>query len=224
MKKKTLILLGFSALFFADVQAQTLTMVKDIYPTGDSGLKNLTLLNGDALFVANDGVSGRELWKTDGTTGGTVLLVYFRAKDGVSSAELWKTNGTAAGTVKITDASLQIMNPLGNTFGFVEINNELFFSARYNLTGDALWKLGGLVGVETLENNVGIKLYPNPAHDVLTIDSDSPIAVSLMNIHGQVLNTFPNNVNHQVDLSNLSQGIYLISVNQGQQVHRFVKE
>ena len=64
------------------------------------------------LFNASDGVSGAELWKTDGTEAGTVLVkdinpgslesfpvalgvvgetLFFRASDGVSGAELWKT-------------------------------------------------------------------------------------------------------------------------------------
>ncbi|BBH39096.1 hypothetical protein myaer102_16210 [Microcystis viridis NIES-102] len=72
------------------------------------------------FFSANDGVNGFELWKSDGTATGTVLLknilpgfswsgpsnltavgstLFFRANDGVNGQELWKSDGTAAGTV-----------------------------------------------------------------------------------------------------------------------------
>ena len=29
---------------------------------------------GDSVFRANDGISGQELWKSDGTAGGTVMV------------------------------------------------------------------------------------------------------------------------------------------------------
>ena len=80
---------------------------------------------GDALyFGASDASGDRELWKTDGTTAGTVRVadiwpgssssnpsgqtvfgneLYFSAEDGVSGRELWKTDGTAAGTVQVAD-------------------------------------------------------------------------------------------------------------------------
>ena len=150
--------------------------------------------------------------------------VYFRASESTLGAELWKTNGTESGTVKITNPSFVITNPLGVTYSFVEINNELLFAARYNYTKNQLWKLGGIVAVEAIDENHEIKLYPNPANDLINIESETSTSITLMNVHGQVLNTYPTNMNHQIDLTNLSQGVYLISINEGQQVHRFVKE
>ena len=68
--------------------------------------------------------SGRELWKTDGTAAGTVLVanitgnvnssdpglgvvynneLYFSANDGVVGRELWKTDGTTVGTRIVID-------------------------------------------------------------------------------------------------------------------------
>ncbi|MGR6874255.1 hypothetical protein ACU6U9_18550 [Pseudomonas sp. HK3] len=51
------------------------SLVKDI--TGDSSSsypQQLILLNNEVLFRADDRMSGRELWKTDGSEAGTVLL------------------------------------------------------------------------------------------------------------------------------------------------------
>ena len=72
-------------------------------------------------------ITERELWQSDGTTGGTVLLkdinpgpgssdpvtpfsanvegeIFFSANDGEHGVELWESDGTAAGTVLVADA------------------------------------------------------------------------------------------------------------------------
>jgi ELWxxDGT repeat protein len=82
-------------------------------------------VNGTLFFVANDGVHGKALWKSDGTANGTVLVkdvntdpntsvdpffsdfvayngsLYFAARDATNGIELWKSDGTANGTVMI---------------------------------------------------------------------------------------------------------------------------
>ena len=103
-------------------------LVKDINTTatlnsfpGASGTPfptEFVFFNGAWFFSADDGVTGTELWKSDGTPGGTVRVkdirsgasssprgftvfnnfLYFSADDGVSGRELWKTDGTEANT------------------------------------------------------------------------------------------------------------------------------
>src|SRR4051812_39880722 len=51
------------------------TLVKDIWPgIKSSNPCNLTNVNGTLFFVANDGLSGAALYKSDGTANGTVLI------------------------------------------------------------------------------------------------------------------------------------------------------
>ena len=95
-------------------------LVKDINDTAEFGTSSypihLTAFDDTLLFSAYDQSSGRELWKSDGTSAGTVLVsdmrpgfngtfpmdltpvgstLYFDAHDGSAGRELWKSDGTA---------------------------------------------------------------------------------------------------------------------------------
>src|SRR5262249_21719023 len=71
-------------LWKSDGTAAGTTLVKDIFPGGfwdtwnyhanNSNPSNLTNVNGTLFFTADDGVHGRELWKSDGTAAGTTLV------------------------------------------------------------------------------------------------------------------------------------------------------
>src|SRR3954447_14515934 len=79
----------------------TASLVKIINLTGDAftlgaNADVATNVNGTLYFTANDGSHGRELWKSDGTSAGTVLVKDINPGSGSSgtSRELTNVNGT----------------------------------------------------------------------------------------------------------------------------------
>jgi ELWxxDGT repeat protein len=119
---------------------------------GGGGERVTPALPSVAYFMGSDGTYGWELWKTDGTAAGTMMVkdinpgagdgflspftvlnsaLYFSATDGVTGYELWKTDGTAAGTVMVKD-----INPgAGDSYpgGFIRFNLQ-FPVACYGVT------------------------------------------------------------------------------------------
>lgn len=154
----------FFLLFFSlPLFSQSFKQLKDINPgTAGSSYFNFTNINGVLYFRPNDGVHGDELWKTDGTEAGTVLvkdinpgstgsdlqelinvngILYFQANDGVHGSELWKSDGTVAGTVMIKDI---YPNTIGsNPSSLFTANGVVYFQANDGVHGSELWKTDG---------------------------------------------------------------------------------
>ena len=137
-------------------------LVKDINPSGHSSPTYLTAIGTSVYFRADDAVHGLELWKSDGSAAGTVLVkdiypggggsapynltaigtsLYFVATDAVHGFELWKSDGTDAGTVMVKD-----INPGGgdsNPDYLTAIGTSVYFQASDAVHGTELWKSDG---------------------------------------------------------------------------------
>ena len=110
-----------SELYRAD--ADGMTLVRDIHPTGSAMPRELTVVGDRLYFRADDGVLGEELWETDGTAAGTRPVadlatgsrgsrpnglaslggsLYFWADDGPWGASLWRLR---AGTLELVETT-----------------------------------------------------------------------------------------------------------------------
>jgi ELWxxDGT repeat protein len=154
-------------------------LVKDIYPGLTSSYLGLSStsrggfaeFNNKLYFSAEDGVNGKELWVSDGTTKGTQLVkdilpgengsypvsfivfnnkLYFAAASNINGSsnggELWVTDGTSSGTQLVKD-----ILPGDNNYyytddpieNFTIFNGKLYFAAEDGVHGKELWVTDG---------------------------------------------------------------------------------
>ncbi len=169
-------------LWKTDGTAAGTVIVKDINAvytsTGDSeGSKpmNLFNVNGTLFFTADDGIHGRELWKSNGTEAGTAMVkdievgsnspfsnaIYGASFTNVNGIlffslrfhEIWKSDGTANGTVKV-----KAINPEGPSFPYelTNVNGTLFFAANDGIHGVELWKSNGTAARTVMVKDINI--------------------------------------------------------------------
>jgi ELWxxDGT repeat protein len=102
------------ALYVIDAAAQSATFVQSFNPytaySGTSNIESMVDVNGTLYFSAVDPIGGRELWRSDGTTAGTVQVADIDAGNGDSS-------------------------PSGMTY----VDGKVFFSADNGSQGRELW-------------------------------------------------------------------------------------
>jgi ELWxxDGT repeat protein len=150
-------------------------MVSDnIVPgAGSSDKDELINLNGTLFFITETPDYGRELWKSDGTIEGTVIvkdinpgaepsyvssltkvgsLLFFYANDGEHGNELWISDGSTGGTKMVKDITAGINS---TEIGYIaDVNGTAFFTVNDEILGLELWKSDGTVNGTMLVKDI----------------------------------------------------------------------
>lgn len=162
---------GKRNLWLSNGLAAGTNLVKDLGFPNSNGPERLANLNGTLLFVGYSVADNFELWKSDGTNGGTVQVkninpnlsgasginhpfalgttLYFTATDGASGRELYKTDGTLANTQRVIDLVPEGGTPFVEGFdpSFAAMNGLLYFAANTGGEfGAELWRSDGTEG------------------------------------------------------------------------------
>ncbi|MEQ8667930.1 MAG: choice-of-anchor U domain-containing protein [Pirellulales bacterium] len=148
-------------LWMHDPSTAETQQVADIYTSGYGygyeEVFGLTPLGGQLFFVADDGVTGNELWMHDPSTGTTSLVedvrsgpsgsnpfpmapldgkLYFSADDGANGRELWVHDPQSGITELVTD--LRVGGGSGPQ-NLTAVNGSLYFAANDGVSGSELW-------------------------------------------------------------------------------------
>lgn len=77
------------------------------------------------------------------------------------------------------------------------------------------------VSIDEEEANNGIRVYPNPANDVLNFTISERSEYTLLDVSGKTIMTGLVNPGQSLDVSNLVEGMYVVEVRNGSQLDRF---
>jgi ELWxxDGT repeat protein len=129
----------------------------------------LTNVNGTLFFTADDETHGMEVWRSDGTPEGTLMVadvfpgedsgiptsyrdnlflsppasvagsLFFYAGDGTHGEELWATDGTPEGTSLVADIDTPRTRGSYPSL-FTDVNGVVFFTADHGTGSVGLWR------------------------------------------------------------------------------------
>ncbi|MBL7885948.1 MAG: T9SS type A sorting domain-containing protein [Flavobacterium sp.] len=141
--------------------------------------KNYGVLN-NKLFFEGFTNNGEQLWISDGTTAGTILLkqidtnaifngnvnfiqnftvvgnkLFFTAvTNSALNRELWVTDGTTSGTFLVKD--IYVGDSSSNPLNLIAFNNKLLFTANDGTHGIELWSSDGTTGGTTMVSDINL--------------------------------------------------------------------
>lgn len=154
---------GEMELWSTDGTLPNTKIVKDIGIGYAAEPQDLINFNGFLFFTASTNEYGRELWKSDGTEGGTIQIMdintgsqgavpdanfcildnslFFSAKTSANGFELWRTDGSELGTEIVKDINPGIESSVPSQL--VALNDLIYFQAFDSEHGAELWKTDG---------------------------------------------------------------------------------
>ncbi len=196
-------------LWITDGTAAGTFMVKELY-AGNTGGVYMDLFRSDSshtfvLFLGRTAANGIELWRSDGTASGTVIVRdinpgsnhsglsfnltpvnggwVFPATDGTTGMELWFTDGYSSTQLKDIQPGTGDSNP-GQ---FMPLGDKIVFLASTSVDGQALWVTDGTSQGTNLLKDIDPSTAPIMTFDYQTTLSKHILFLADDGMHGHEL-------------------------------------
>jgi hypothetical protein len=140
------------------------------------------------------------------------LVYYFQTMDtvGIKLVGLSLIDGSVVSQV--------VVSSIGNYFDMYRIQSDCY-QAEPTRANPATASIR--------EQNVAVKLFPNPVHEELFIEASGPIeGIEIQQLNGSVLYShISNNTSERISVAGLSPGMYLVNLKTkaGSETYRFIK-
>jgi hypothetical protein len=140
------------------------------------------------------------------------LVYYFQTMDstGIKLVGLSLIDGSVVSQV--------VVSSIGNYFDMYRIQSDCY-QAEPTRANPATASIR--------EQNVAVKLFPNPVHEELFIEASSPIeGIEIQQLNGSILYShISNDTSERISVAGLSPGIYLVNLKTktGSETYRFIK-
>lgn len=199
---------------------------------------------GDYLYIGTGDATlpfSYELWRTDGTPNGTILIQDGHPRDftcienklayldNFTANNLWITDGTNKNTVAINVLNGEQLD--NNEVAFIEgySQNKLYFTAGTPISGGELYAAGvsEILNVndyytQTNSSENKISIYPNPTKGIFTITSEENLIlenIEILDFSGKnIVRKTIGSKSANFDISNLSKGLYIVKIKTSESV------
>ncbi|MBS1637273.1 MAG: PKD domain-containing protein [Bacteroidetes bacterium] len=214
-------LYGFNNGQFCDSISHTV-----YFPTSCGGSGNPTGGSCNAQFILiNDSINTHTYYAYNSSTG-TGLSYLWDFGDGSTSTLQYPSHTYATAGNYVVCLTVTGSNSCTSTY--CDSNNVQKIAASH-LMQYLIAKPANATGIQNLEKQVMLSLYPNPAVNELTIESTTEIqAVKVSDISGKIVLKQGNigSMEHRLSISSLDAGSYFLEISTkdgGKAVKRFVK-
>jgi len=208
----------------------------DIYAT--------TNLSGIDTYIDAGAVVGAEvyakLYSIDATTGDFVFVdesVSYTLTAADLGQKITLALGAGATPLNAGESYLVVLGSYGDggatddliisTAGVSEVQTSYYFDMTdllwYYTTSTPMVRMNfdPSVGVNEVEDNLGLRVFPNPANEVINISLNKEVSasLSLLDISGKVVRTQAlNGISTSINTASLNSGVYFVTINDGTSV------